>query len=211
MKQINIKKVLAIIILFSGIGLWIGIIVSSYVMGASTKTQLSKVAAKTSVGTKASGSNNSISNSSGLPKTLIIPKIGVKAPIEYVGLDGAGRMDVPKQWYTVAWYKLGYKVGDKGSAALSGHLDTSSGSPAVFYNIGKLNTGDEISVIDDKGDTFKFRVYEKQYYPYDGFPLQRVFGSSGRVELSLITCGGTWDRNAKNYSQRIVIYSELIK
>lgn len=148
---------------------------------------------------------------SGLPKTIKIPKIGVSAPVEYVGLDGAGRMDVPKQWNSVAWYKLGFKVGDNGAAVMSGHLDTSSGAPAVFYRLGNLNAGDEIIVTDDKGVNHRFRVKSKQFFPWDQFPLETVFGSAGTPALNLITCGGTWDRSARNYSQRIVVYSELIR
>ena len=151
------------------------------------------------------------SQGTGIPKTINIPKLGINASVESVGLDSAGRMDVPKKWANVAWYNLGYKVGYSGGAAvMSGHLDTSSGAPAVFYNIEKLNPGDEIIVTDTTGAKYKYRVVEKQVYPWDALPLQRIFGSAGTDGLNLITCDGAWDRNARNYSQRMVIYSVLI-
>lgn len=150
------------------------------------------------------------SQGTGIPKTINIPKLGIQASVESVGLDSAGRMDVPKKWANVAWYNLGYKVGRSGgSAVMSGHLDTSSGAPAVFYNIEKLNPGDELFVTDVTGAKYKYRVVEKQVYPWDGLPLQRIFGSSGIDGLNLITCDGAWDRNTRNYSQRMVIYSVL--
>lgn len=149
--------------------------------------------------------------SSGLPKNIKIPKMGVNASFEYVGLDSAGRMDVPKQWTTVGWYKLGYRIGDNGSAVVTGHLDTSTGAPAVFWSLGKLSAGDEITVTDTQNKIYKFRVYETQFYPWDGFPLQRVFGTAGKPGLNLITCTGTWSKNTSNYSQRVVVYSELVQ
>lgn len=150
------------------------------------------------------------SQGAGVPKTISVPKLGIQAPVESVGLDSAGRMDVPKKWANVAWYNLGYKVGRSGGGAvMSGHLDTSSGAPAVFYNIEKLNPGDEIIVTDTMGAKYKYRVVEKQVYQWDTLPLQRIFGSAGVDGLNLITCDGAWDRNTRNYSQRMVIYSVL--
>ncbi len=146
----------------------------------------------------------------GLPKTLKIPKIGINAAVEYVGQDAAGRMDVPKQWYTAGWYRLGYKPGDNGAAVFSGHLDTSSGAPAVFWNLGKLNAGDDLYVVNDTGKNLHFKVYEKTTYPWDEIPLARIFGTGGLAGVNLITCGGTWDRAGHNYSQRTVIYSKLV-
>ena len=72
-----------------------------------------------------------------LPQTLHIPKINVAAAIEQVGLDTQGRMDVPEDADNVAWYKLGYKPGQKGNAVLAGHYDKETGEPAVFWDISK--------------------------------------------------------------------------
>ena len=144
---------------------------------------------------------------SGIPARLIIPKLGVNAYVEQVGLDSAGAMDVPKKFTTAAWYKLGYKIGDNGNAVFSGHYDTYSGSPAIFWNISKLNAGDSIIVIDTGGTSYRFMVREKRVYEFDKFPLQEVFGTAGTSGVNLITCSGEWDKIAKNYSTRTVIYA----
>jgi sortase A len=124
-----------------------------------------------------------------------------------VGLDSAGRMDVPKSFWTVGWYKLGYKIGDSGSAVIAGHYDTYSGGPAVFWGISRLTPGDTITIIDTGGTNHIFTVRDKKVYPFDGFPVQEVFGTGGAPGLNLITCAGEWDSVAKNYSTRTVIYA----
>src|SRR5476649_486493 len=65
------------------------------------------------------------------PVFLEIPRFNIIANIESVAMDKEGRMDVPKKAEDVAWYNLGYTPGEKGNAVLDGHLDKSSGAPAV--------------------------------------------------------------------------------
>lgn len=143
------------------------------------------------------------------PQTLIIPKIDVAAQVESVGEDSKGNMDVPKKAEDVGWYSFGYKTGEKGSVVLAGHLDDVYGRPAVFWNLSKLERGDEILVTDEAGKEFKYIVTGKEIYPYDQFPLREVFMSNDKPRLNLITCQGKFDKSSKKYSHRIVVYSEL--
>ncbi len=143
------------------------------------------------------------------PQRLVIPKLGINTQIEYVGLDKDKKMDVPKNADNVAWYKLGYKIGDKGNAAIAGHYDRSTGAPAIFYNLTKLVPGDSITVIGEDNKQLKFKVIEKQNYPVSDFPISTIFGSSDKIRLNLITCQGTFNQNTQSYSNRTVIYTEL--
>lgn len=144
------------------------------------------------------------------PQTLLIPKLGVNAAVEPVGEDSIGRMDVPKRVDDVGWYNLGYKPGEKGSAVIDGHFDTITGAPAVFYYIGNLTPGDQVIVIDKNGKNLTFEVTSVQSYPFDQLPLQEVFASNDKPRLNLITCTGTWNVGSRNYSNRLVVYTELI-
>lgn len=147
----------------------------------------------------------------GMPRTLDIPTLKVHAFIESVGMDRQGRMDIPKDSRNAAWYNLGYKPGENGSAVIDGHLDLVSGAPAIFYNLKTLQAGDQILVTDDQDHIFTFKVTKVANYPYNQFPLQEVFGQEGKPMLNVITCEGTWNKNSKNYSHRTVVYSEMIQ
>jgi sortase A len=143
------------------------------------------------------------------PKRLHIPKLGISAAVEYVGMDEKGRMDVPKNDDNVAWYELGYTPGTRGNAVMAGHLDRRSGAPAVFYNLEDLEVGDSIRVEAADGTEMAFTVTGKETYPDAAFPLVEVFGPSDTVRLNLITCEGSYNQSNRSYSHRTVVYSEL--
>src|SRR6266702_3136644 len=56
---------------------------------------------------------------------LLIPAIGVNAPIESVEVRPDGTMEKPAQrpWNDVGWYNSGPRPGERGSAVIAGHLD----------------------------------------------------------------------------------------
>lgn len=143
------------------------------------------------------------------PRRIRIPNIGVNASIEAVGLDSKGRMDVPRNIWNAAWYKLGFKPGERGNAVIDGHLDGVS-SAAVFWNLSKLVPGNRIYIADDKGVEKVFEVYDVATYPYDQAPLDRIFGGSNDAQLNLITCNGQFDQKSANYEKRFVAYARLV-
>lgn len=145
----------------------------------------------------------------GDPVSISIPAIGINTNVQQVGMDAQGRMGVPTNEVDTAWYKYGYRPGEKGSAVIDGHYDTPTGAPAVFYNLDKLQVGDAITVTDTNGRSYTFRITDVTNYPYDALPMRQIFASNDKPRLNLITCSGTWDRTTHNYLTRGVIYSEL--
>jgi len=147
----------------------------------------------------------------GLPVRLEIPAIGVDAYIEPVGLTKDLAMDVPSRVEDVAWYRLGYRPGERGHAVIAGHLDTVTGAPAVFWDLESLEPGDEIVVQGLDGVQRRFIVDFRTRYPYDDAPVQQIFGPANEPQLVLITCKGTWDRIDRNYSHRVVVYAKAVQ
>ena len=89
-----------------------------------------------------------VSVSAGVPAHLIIPSIGVDAPIENVNIQSNGDLGTPmqNQWEGVGWYSNGPRPGEAGSAVIDGHLDRPGGYPAVFWylryvQVGRYNHG----------------------------------------------------------------------
>lgn len=143
-----------------------------------------------------------------LPTRLKIPKIKVNAIFEYVGLTPAGAMGAPKNQKNVAWFEIGPRPGEIGSSVISGHYGWKGGKPSVFDNLHKLRPGDNIYIEDEKGVIITFVVREsKRYKPNDD--ASDVFVSSdGKAHLNLITCEGVWDKIAKQYSKRLVVFTD---
>ena len=147
-----------------------------------------------------------------LPDHLIIPSIKVNALIQYVGTDAAGRMGLPTNFTDVAWYKYGPKPGDPGSAVIAGHLDTVVSNIAVFMDLAKLKPGDDVYIQDKNGQKIHFKVTDKELYDDAKAPVAKIFDQTGTTaRLNLITCDGVWNEAARNYSQRLIIYTERVQ
>ena len=145
---------------------------------------------------------------SGLPIRLKIPSINIDAPIEQVDLAPDGSMDVPKAPPNAAWFNLGPRPGENGSAVIDGHFGWKNNIPAVFDHLNKLQKGDKIYIVDDKGVTITFVVRETRIF-VEKDNTSTVFSSSdGKAHLNLITCEGIWNKVTKSYSGRLVVFAD---
>jgi sortase A len=144
-----------------------------------------------------------------LPTRLQIPSINLDANIEQVGIAQDSTMDVPQNIYDVGWYKLGPIPGATGSAVITGHLDGKSGEKGVFSELDKLKSGDKIKVRDNLGVESIFIVTGSKNYP-PGFADEVFYSQDGKSHLNLITCNGTWDVGKNSYSQRLVVFADLV-
>jgi len=145
------------------------------------------------------------------PVRLVIPTIGVNAPVEPLGIQANGDLATPTQhpWDDVGWYKLGPHPGERGSAVIDGHLDRPGGSWAVFWRLSDMRVGDEVLVVNGAGKTLHFRVIYIAYYPPLAAPSEAIFGNDGGIYLNLITCAGDWIPSEHQTTLRLVVYTSL--
>jgi len=144
-----------------------------------------------------------------VPVRLIIPKIGVDAVVESLGITSDGAMDVPKVPNNVAWFNLGPKPGENGSAVIAGHYGFwKNGEGSVFDDLNKLRKGDEIFIEDEKGTIIAFVVRELKRYNQDADVPEAFNLNDGKSHLNLITCEGVWDKDKKTYSDRLIIFAD---
>ncbi len=145
------------------------------------------------------------------PLILGIPKLGVQADIDFVGVNESGTMEVPTVQDHVAWFRYGYKPGEKGNAVIAGHYDNDSGGPSIFFNLTQLEPGDEIYVHSEDGTQRKFIVTHKENYDLDQIPIDSIFEKSEKPKLNLITCAGWFNGEISSYTQRTVVYTEMVE
>jgi LPXTG-site transpeptidase (sortase) family protein len=143
---------------------------------------------------------------------LLIPAIGVDAPVEPVGVLSSGELNVPQenQWTGVGWYENGPIPGQTGSAVIDGHLDRPGGAPAVFWDLNKLHIGDMVMVVGAQEKTLRFHVMQLQKYHPDRAPLDKVFGDTSGTYLNLITCAGLWIPAQHQTTERLVVYTKMV-
>ncbi len=144
----------------------------------------------------------------GQPVTLAIPAIGVNAPVEQVGVNVQGNMDVPRNPNNTAWYAPGARPGQQGNAVIAGHVDYHGIGPVVFWKVNTLTVGTEVFVTDDQGRRRRFTVTAVEIYPAENAPLQQIFGGTSDTNLNLISCIGDFDPGSASYDKRIVVYTK---
>lgn len=144
----------------------------------------------------------------GFPVHLKIPRINVDATIERVGLTSDGAMDIPKSPNDVAWYALGPRPGDSGSAVIAGHYGWKDGNGSVFDDLHTLRKGDNIYIKDDRGAMVSFVVRESRRYDSTADASNVFISSDGKAHLNLITCEGVWNTVSEGYSKRLVVFTD---
>ncbi|OPC78551.1 class F sortase [Embleya scabrispora] len=145
------------------------------------------------------------------PVRIKIPRIKVDAPFVGLGLNSSGVLDVPPAGNPnlAGWYEDGVAPGSRGNALVLGHVDTMTG-PAVFWGLGSLKSGDTVEISRADGSVAKFAIDSVEAFPKDDFPDERVYGKTRDAQLRLITCGGTYDRKAKDYKDNVVVFAHLL-
>lgn len=146
----------------------------------------------------------------GLPVRLKIPSISSNSSIEYVGITAQKEMAVPKNIENAAWYELGPRPGETGSAVIAGHYGWKNGEVSVFDNLKSVAVGDLIYIEDDKGVTLTFIVHEIRTYEWKEDTTNVFTSYDGKSHLNLITCNGVWNKAEKSYSKRLVIFTDKI-
>ncbi|MFJ1746067.1 class F sortase [Streptomyces sp. NPDC088116] len=146
------------------------------------------------------------------PRRVDIPSIGISAPVEPRGLDSTGAVDPPPYSapHTVGWYGDGVKPGAMGAALFVAHVDTET-KPAVFYGLSSAKPGGKVRVTRADRSVAEFTIDDVQVFDRDRFDAAKVYGShvKSRAELRLITCGGTFDRQAGVYTANVVVSAYL--
>lgn len=143
----------------------------------------------------------------GLPVQLRIPAINVSAIIQHIGVTPNGDMEVPSNTVDVGWFQFGARPGEIGSAVIAGHFNDRYGGSGVFSGLDKLKVGDKLYVDTYTGKSISFTVREIRMY--EAGYADEVFTRNDGSYLNLITCDGTWDSIKKNYTKRLVVFSEI--
>jgi LPXTG-site transpeptidase (sortase) family protein len=159
--------------------------------------------------TAASGAGRHLPRSR--PVRLYIPKISVDAPFTDLAIGRSGQLDPPPADDTnlVGWYAKGASPGEAGTAIIAGHVDTAT-SPAVFAGLSALKKGDRFHVARADGSRATFVVDSAESFDKDAFPSERVYGDTPDAQVRLITCAGAYDRQARDYTENLVVFAHLV-
>jgi sortase (surface protein transpeptidase) len=139
------------------------------------------------------------------PVAVSIPRIGVRSRLVRLGLKD-GEMETPADPADAGWFTGGPTPGALGPAVIAGHV-TWNGAREVFYRLGSLRPGDEVTVTRKDGKTAIFTVSRVARFSKERFPSRAVYGRIDHAGLRLITCGGTYDGH--KYADNVIVFARL--
>lgn len=145
------------------------------------------------------------------PKLISMPSIKTKGFFQNVSVDQRKEVGVPNNIHLAGWFIKSSIPGEKGLSVVDGHVDGKN-DPGIFKNLGKLKKGATFEIEYGSGDKQKFKVMtittiNKNEAPSVLFSQDPTQTS----QLNLITCGGSYDKKARHYNDRIIVSSVPIK
>ncbi len=142
---------------------------------------------------------------------VVMPAIGVDAPIVVLGVHPDGTMASPAGPDAVAWYTFSAKPGEIGNVVLSGHLDYINVGAAVFWRLGELRPGDELQLVMEDDTLVRYVVESLNEYDETTAPVQDIVGPTANESITLITCSGSFDPTNLHYNRRLVVRGERLQ
>ena len=142
----------------------------------------------------------------GRPTRLVVPRLGVVAPVYPIGAPG-GVLTPPSNPHTLGWWEGGVVPGAAhGGALITGHTVHTGGG--AFDDLETLRPGDQVRVSTTTG-TVRYAVsavtiYRKATLARDA---ARVFRQSGPGRLVMITCE---DWNGSIYLSNAVVFADPV-
>ena len=137
------------------------------------------------------------------PAQLLIPNLNVHRPVEGVGANRSGVMNLPVNAWNAGWYQAGPIPGAPGDAVIEGHAGYPD-HPMMFGKLGTLRPGDKIFVVLGDGSRRLFLVSSMAVLPVGSAP-PGMGEPYGPARLTLVTCTGSFDANNFSYNKRLVV------
>jgi sortase (surface protein transpeptidase) len=156
-----------------------------------------------------------------VPTRLLIPAIGVDAPVESRGtvrttnpftgqvVDGYG---VPESMSTTSWWSDGPRPGSGRMAVVLGHEQVGGGY-GVFNRLTQLHAGDDVTLRDRSGAALHLRVLQAPVTGLDKSTpalADALNRHPAGADVALVTCGGKFDPKARQSEDNTVVFASVV-
>ena len=140
------------------------------------------------------------------PERLRLDALGVDMPVEPVGVQAGGEMQIPERPSTAGWYRFGVApADDAGTTVIAAHVDDREFGIGPLAKLREARAGDVVTVTDADGAATDYVTESVTYIPRAELPVDRLFTRDGPRMLAVITCGGDFDQQTRTYSDNVVL------
>ncbi|MEX2236047.1 MAG: class F sortase [Dehalococcoidia bacterium] len=149
--------------------------------------------------------------------SIVIPKLDVNQATTTMGIYADGEtFQVPNSAHEVAWYNFSGAPGSNSANAIfAGHINY-YGRQGTFRWISTLVEGDTVEIHQIDGTVHVYRVlWARQIYKpslsWEDVGCRPGAGCTSQNTITLITCGGAFDRGSGHYIDNTVVRAELVE
>ncbi|WP_353816627.1 class F sortase [Agromyces sp. SYSU T00266] len=140
------------------------------------------------------------------PVRIEVPDLDVDMRVEPVGLDADGRMGLFDDPALAAWYRWGPAPGSEaGSTVIAAHVDSLEYAVLPFARLKDAAPGTTVFVTDAAGTRHAYAVESLEVIEKADVDWDAAFDRSGAPRLTLVTCGGVFDYDARRYLSNLVV------
>lgn len=140
------------------------------------------------------------------PVRLVIPDLGIDVPVEAVGLDDQGRMGLPANPAIAAWYRFGSAPASAtGSTVIAAHVDSLVYDIGPFARLAGAAAGTRVEVTTADGAVHAFAFTSTAVVAKESVDWSAAFARDGDPRLTLVTCGGEFDYDARRYLSNVIV------
>jgi hypothetical protein len=155
-----------------------------------------------------------------VPTHVSIPAIGVNTTVEHRGTvrtknaftgQQVTAFGVPTSMRTTSWWSDGPEPGSGQMAVILGH--TQVGGYGVFNRLGQLRAGAPLTLRAANGDTLRLQVLGAPVTGLDKATsalADTLNGHPAGADVALVTCGGTFDRQAGASEDNVVVFASVV-
>lgn len=140
------------------------------------------------------------------PSRLSLPRLGISAPVDPVGVASDGQVEIPEDPQRVGWYRFSPAPGAlQGSSVVVGHVDSDGQGLGVLVALNEVRRGDQVLVQRADGARVTYQITARRTVAKDALPASGAFRRDGPAVLTLITCAGPYLSDQGGYQNNLVV------
>ena len=148
------------------------------------------------------------------PWEFLLPSAKIRADIVRVGLTRSNALGAPDNPDVIGWWESGPAPGEAGNVLLDGHRDFTDTDgnvgTGVCWLLPETTAGDFAIVRDNAAEVnYVYTVIETASVVWDSPEGLGYLRPRTEPILTLVTCEGSFDEEALNYSNRRIVVAEL--
>lgn len=139
-------------------------------------------------------------------RRLLIPRLGVRAQVDPVGVGADGQTEIPQDDKRVGWYRFSPEPGaGQGSAVIVGHIDARSQGLGVLAALSRVGEGDHVVIELADGSAVRYAITSRRTVAKSALAASGAFRLDGPPVLTMITCAGPYRRDHGGYQNNLVV------